>query len=136
MKGFGTQANYTYIDSETPSRILGQKVPLQNLSKHSYNLVGMYENGPFSARIAYNWRDTFLSGVSNIVGVGALPVYTRGYGWLDASVGYRINKHFSFTIEGMNLLSTLRSSYFGVETRPQSVWANDLQVGATMSVRF
>ncbi len=136
LSGLGMQANYTYIDSETPSSILGQKVPLQNLSKHSYNLIGMYEKGPFSARIAYNWRDTFLSGINNIVGVGALPIYTRSYGWLDASVGYRINEHFSFTIEGMNLLNTIRSSYYGVETRPQSVWVNDTQVGATMTVRF
>jgi hypothetical protein len=68
--------------------------------------------------------------------IGALPIYTSGYGWLDASVGYRINEHFSFTIEGMNLLNTLRSSYYGVETRPQSVWVNDTQVGATMTVRF
>lgn len=136
LKGFGMQANYTYIDSETPSSVLGQKVPLQNLSKHSYNLIGMYEKGPFSARVAYNWRDTFLSGITNIVGVGALPVYTRSYGWLDASVGYRINEHFSFTIEGMNLLNTLRSSYYGEETRPQSVWVNDTQVGATMTVKF
>ncbi|HEY8157219.1 MAG TPA: TonB-dependent receptor [Methylobacter sp.] len=136
FSGLGIQANYTYIDSETPSTILGQNVPLQNLSKHSYNLVGMYEKGPFSARVAYNWRDTFLSGVTNVVGVGALPIYTSGYGWLDASVGYRINEHFSFTIEGMNLLNTLRRSYYGVETRPQSVWVNDTQVGATMTVRF
>ncbi|MGZ8158491.1 MAG: TonB-dependent receptor [Methylobacter sp.] len=136
LSGLGMQANYTYIDSETPNSILGEKVPLQNLSKHSYNLVGMYEKGPFSARIAYNWRDTFLSEIRNIVGVGALPVYTRGYGWLDASVGYRINEHFAFSIEGMNLLNTLRSSYFGVETRPQSVWVNDTQVGATVTVRF
>lgn len=136
LSGFGMQANYTHIDSETPSSVLGQKVPLQNLSKHSYNLIGMYEKGPLSARIAYNWRDTFLSGISNIVGVGALPLYTNSYGWLDASVGYRINEHFSFTLEGMNLLNTLRSSYFGAETRPQSVWVNDTQVGATMTVRF
>jgi TonB-dependent receptor len=136
LSGFGAQANYTYIDSETPSTILGQNVPLQNLSKHSYNLIGMYEKGPFSARVAYNWRDTFLSEIRNIVGVGALPIYTNSYGWLDASVGYRINDHFTFTIEGMNLLNTLRSSYYGVETRPQSVWVNDTQVGATMTVRF
>jgi iron complex outermembrane receptor protein len=136
FNGLGMQVNYTYIDSETPSSILGQNVPLQNLSEHSYNLIGMYEKGPVSARIAYNWRDAFLSGITNIVGVGALPIYTDGYGWLDASVGYRINEHFSFTIEGMNLLNTLRSSYYGTETRPQTVWQNDLQVGATMTVRF
>lgn len=136
LKGFGLQANYTFIDSKTPSSILGKKVPLQNLSKHSYNLIGMYEKGPFSARVAYNWRDTFLSGISNIVGVGALPVYTDGYGWLDASLGYRINDHFTLTLEGMNLLNTLRTSYYGVKTRPQSAWINDTQVGATMTVRF
>jgi len=136
FSGLGLQANYTYVDSKTPSSILGQEVPLQNLSKHSYNLVGMYEKGPISARIAYNWRDTFLSGIQNIVGVGALPIYTRGYGWLDASVGYRISNHLSFTVEGMNLLNTLRSSYYGIETRPQTVWQNDLQVGATMTIRF
>jgi iron complex outermembrane receptor protein len=136
FNGLGLQANYTYIDSETPSSILGQNVPLQNLSKHSYNLVGIYEKGPISARVAYNWRDTFLSGIQNIVGVGALPIYTRSYGWLDASVGYRINSHVTFTVEGMNLLNTLRSSYYGTESRPQTVWQNDLQVGATVAVRF
>jgi TonB-dependent receptor len=136
LSGLGLQANYTYVDSETPSSILGQKVPLQNLSKHSYNLVGIYEKGQVSARIAYNWRDTFLSGINNYVGVGALPIYTRGYGWLDASLGYRIDEHVTFSVEGLNLLNTLRSSYYGVETRPQSVWVNDTQVGATVTVRY
>jgi len=136
LNGLGMQANYTFIDSETPNSILGRNVPLQNLSKHSYNLIGMYEKGPISARVAYNWRDTFLSGITNVVGIGALPIYTRDYGWLDASVGYRINDHFTFTVEGMNLLNTLRSSYYSVETKPQSAWLNDLQVGATMAVRF
>lgn len=136
LSGLGMQANYTYVDSETPSSILGKNTPLQNLSKHSYNLVGMYEKGPISARIAYNWRDTFMSSIDSFVGVGALPVYTRGYGWLDASLAYRIDKHFSFSLEGLNLLNTLRSSYFGTETRPQSVWVNDTQVGLTMAVKF
>lgn len=136
LHGFGMQANYTYIDSATPSSILGQNLPLQNLSEHSYNLIGLYEQGPWSVRVAYNWRDTFLSGIANIVGVGALPVYTRGYDWLDASLGYRLDKHVSFAIEGMNLLSTLRSSYYGAATRPQSVWLNDTQIGATVTVRF
>lgn len=136
LSGLGLQTNYTFIDSETPSNILGQKTPLQNLSKHSYNVVGMYEKDGFSARIAYNWRDTFLSSINNYVGVGALPVYTDSYGWLDASVGYRINTHLSFTLEAMNLLNTLRDSYFGSQTRPQSVWANDMQVGASVTVNF
>lgn len=136
LSGLGLQANYTFIDSETPSSILGQKTPLQNLSKNSYNIVGMYEKNGFSTRVAYNWRDSFLSGIGNYVGVGALPIYTDSYGWLDASVGYRINTHFSVSLDAMNILNTLRSTYFGSQTRPQNVYANDMQIGGTVTVRF
>lgn len=136
LSGLGLQANYTYVDSDTFDTTLGQKVPLQNLSKNSVNLVGMYEKGRVSARIAYNWRDQFLSGVTNIVGVGALPIYTKAYGWLDASVSYRYNDKISIVIAGTNLLGTVRSSYYGVETRPQSSWINETQVSVAVTARF
>jgi iron complex outermembrane receptor protein len=136
LSGFGLQANYTYVDSETPDSTLGAKVPLQNLSRHSVNLIGMYERGNVSARIACNWRDKFLSGIANIVGVGALPIYTRAYGWLDASVRYRFTDRVSLSIEGTNLLRTVRSAYYGVETRPQGSWLNDTQLSATVTLRF
>jgi TonB-dependent receptor len=136
LSGLGLQANYTYVDSETLDRTLGEKVALQNLSKHSVNLIGMYEKGRLSARLAYNWRDKFLSGVTNIVGVGALPIYTKAYGWLDASLSYRFSEKISFVIAGTNLLGTMRSSYYGVETRPQSNWINDTQVSVAVTARF
>ena len=136
LSGFGIQANYTYVDSETPDRTLGASVPLQNLSRRSFNLIGLYERGKVSARLAYNWREKFLSGVTSIVGVGALPIYTRDYSWLDASVSYRFNDRISLAIEGMNLLGTERRSYYGVQTRPQSNWVNDMQISATATVRL
>jgi outer membrane receptor protein involved in Fe transport len=40
MKGFGLQANYTHVESDTPSSIAGLNIPLQNLSKRSYNKGG------------------------------------------------------------------------------------------------
>jgi iron complex outermembrane receptor protein len=136
LSSLGLQANYTYVDSDTPNSTLGANVPLQNLSRHSVNLIGMYENGKLSARIAYNWRDKFLSGVSNISGVGALPVYTKAYGWLDASMAYRVSDKLSITVEGLNLLRTVRSSYHGVETRPQNTWINDRQFGVGVTMKF
>lgn len=134
-RGLGMQANYTYIDSSTPNAALGA-LPLQNLSKNSANLIGVYELDRISARVAWNWRSKFHSGVTNVVGVGALPVYTRGYTWLDASLTYRLNARVSLALEGSNLLRTVRSAYYGVETRPQSAWRNDRQFGATVSVRL
>ncbi len=136
LRGFGIQANYTFVDSETASPLLGQKVPLQNLSRHSYNLVGMYERGRVSARVAYNWRDKYLSSIVNIAGVGALPVYTEAYGWLDASVGYRPNDRLTITLEGNNLLGTVRRAYYGTSHRHQSTWVNDRYLGLTASTRF
>lgn len=136
LSGLGVQANYTYVDSATPNTTLGGNLPLQNLSKHSANLVGMVEKGRVSARIAYNWRDKFLSGITNLVSIGALPVYTRGYGWLDASVSYRVNDHVTLALEGTNLLGTVRTAYYGVETRPQGAWINDRQLSLTATIRF
>lgn len=136
MSGLGLQANYTFVDSETPNNALGANVPLQNLSRNSLNLIAMYERGNVSARLAYNWRDKFLSGVGNYVGVGAVPIYTRAYGWLDASFGYHIDKNITLTLEGSNLLRTVRTSYYGVESRPYSAWINDRQISLGMSLKL
>jgi outer membrane receptor protein involved in Fe transport len=115
---------------------LNADAPLQNLSRHSGNLIGLYEYGKVSARLAYNWRSKFLSGVANFAGIGPLPAYTRGYGWLDASIALRIDPNLTLSIEGGNLTGTLRRSYYGVETRPQDAFVNDRQIAVRVSARF
>jgi iron complex outermembrane recepter protein len=134
LRGLGLQANYTFIDSETPHVTLGN-IPLANLSRNSANLIGIYENEPISARLAGNWRSKFVSGFSSVVGA-TRPVYTRAYGWLDASLTYRVGKHASLAFEGSNLLRTVRSAYYGVETRPQGAWLNDRQFSASLTLRY
>jgi TonB-dependent receptor len=136
MSGLGVQANYTYVDSSMPSSATGGNLPLQNLSRNSANLVGMYEKGKISARVAYNWRDKFLSGLTNIVGLGSLPGYVDAYGWLDASFSYRLNNRVTLSLEGTNLLRTVRTSYYGVATRPQNAWINDRQISIAALIRF
>jgi outer membrane receptor protein involved in Fe transport len=74
------------------------------LSKHSYNLVGFYEKGPLSARLAYNWRSQYLITVSDCC-VG-LPVWNKAAGYLDASIRYKINDNLELGLEGSNLLNT------------------------------
>jgi hypothetical protein len=59
-RGFGLQTNFTYIDSEDNTLISGETLPLQDLSKNSLNLIGMYALCESSARVAYNWRDDVL----------------------------------------------------------------------------
>lgn len=134
--GCGLQANYTYVDSATPNSTVGADVPLQNLSKHSANLVAIYEKERLSARLAYNWRDKFLSSVTSVVGLGALPIYTRGYGWLDASLALRLDGGLTIAVEGVNLLRTVRTAYYGLETRPQNAWVNDRQLSVTATLHL
>lgn len=60
LSGFGTQLNATYIDASQalPPAFgeAGQDTDIPGVSKWSYNAVGIYEKGPVSARLAYNWR--------------------------------------------------------------------------------
>lgn len=135
-RGLGVQANATWVDSSTASPILGANVPLQNLSRRSANAVLVYERGGWSARAAYNWRSTFLSGVSNIVGVGALPVYTRGYGWLDAALRCQVNPYLTLALEGNNLGNTVRRNFHGAPQRHQGSFMNDRQLAASVAFRY
>jgi iron complex outermembrane receptor protein len=135
-RGLGLQVNATYIDSSTYDRVLQANVPMQNLSRKSTNLIGLYEHGDWSARLAWNWRSRFASRSTSVVGLGAFQAYTHAYGWLDASLRWRMTEAVSLSLDGGNLLGTVRRSYFGTETRPESAWANDRQIGVSLNVKI
>ncbi len=100
--GFGVSANYTIVDSGLvyDNYNLGEQFALEGLSD-SANVVGFYDRGPWQVRLAYNWRDEFLSG--RFDGQGPNPNYTEAYGQLDAMVSYAVNEHFTLQLEGINL---------------------------------
>lgn len=91
--GFGFIANYTYSDSEDNAGF-----PLVAVSEHSYNLIGLYEKGPLSARIAYNWRDEAVFEFSE-----GRPSFIGARSQLDAQVGYDINDRFQISLQALNL---------------------------------
>lgn len=135
-RGLGLQVNATYVDSSTYDRLLQADVPMPNLSRKSTNLIGLYERGDWSARLAWNWRGRFISRSTSVVGVGALQVYTKSYGWLDASLRWRMTDRVTWSLDGGNLLGAVRRSYFGSETRPESASVNDRQIGISLSVKI
>ncbi|UAK26644.1 TonB-dependent receptor [Sphingomonas nostoxanthinifaciens] len=138
LKGIGVQANFTYVDSKAPSPATEgpvRQVSLEGLSKYNYNLVGMYERGPISARVAYNWRSKFLLTTAGN-GSGNLPIFQKAYGQVDASVTLDVSKHFSVTLDGVNLNNAVTSTYYGLPTRPQSVQVVDRRIAGTARVTF
>ncbi|MBV6897829.1 TonB-dependent receptor [Xanthomonas euvesicatoria] len=137
LSGFGLQTNYTYVDSEAPSPTAtdtnGQSltVPLEGLSKNSYNAILSYETARFQGRVAYNWRSDWLVTTAGN-GTGNLPVYNKGFGQMDASLRFNINDVWSISLDGVNLLDTRRESYLGTESRYRDFVINDRRYGLTL----
>ena len=156
LSGFGVQANYTYVNSHTSpynpvtaglcgGTSLGAdnlnlningcdtngqpfgNLPLQGVSRNTFNFALLYDQGPISARVAYNWRSRYLQGV-NVNGTNGtdgtdpanptahnlawgLPIYADGYGEMDAGIFYKFDDHFTIGLEGTNLTdSTYKQS--------------------------
>lgn len=128
--GLGVDVNYTYIDSaahiplpkpgtgngaapiDTDKTTYGQ-MPIDQLSKNAFNIVGMYEKDGISARLAYSWRSKYLIAwgsngfnpdFTDWSGKAAIPVYNDDYGQLDASIGYNFLENYTVTLEASNLL--------------------------------
>lgn len=134
--GLGVQANYTYIDAVSPTSVAGVTTTLPGLSKNSYNLIGIYEKGPVSARLAYNWRSQFYQTVYSgaTAALAANPIFFRGYGWLDASITYAVTEQLSLYAQGSNLLRTQLRTIYGVNTVPDTEEIDDRQY--LVGVRF
>lgn len=112
FKGLGVQANYTYIKGETESPLTLQKTPLAQVSKNNYNVVLIYETGPFSSRLAYNWRDKFIDSF-NQPGIQPTTVWVQSNDRLDFSASYEVMKNLTITFDATNLLGHKYHDNFG-----------------------
>jgi TonB-dependent receptor len=120
LRGLGLQANFTYVDSKGGSPTPGPSgdsatvppgLPLEGLSKKSYNVVGLYQRGPVEARLAYNWRQRWL--LTTHDGDGKGSVWNDDYGQLDASVFVRFSEHLQVGLEANNLTNTTQKLLVG-----------------------
>jgi iron complex outermembrane receptor protein len=139
--GFGVEANYTYVDSESPGEVYfdidgGQHsdAPVRGLSENNYNLQLMFEKPKFGARLAWSWRSEYLIS-TNINGTNgdywyfptpnlgaantgtptfadfALPTYSDEYGQLDFGASYRPSEKLSISLDFRNLLDAVSKTF-------------------------
>ncbi|MYN19886.1 TonB-dependent receptor [Rugamonas sp. FT107W] len=118
--GFGVSTNYTYVHSglKYDNAKLGEQFALVGLSNSS-NVVGIYEDKNFTARLAYNWRGEFLS--STFDGSGPNPQYVEAYGQVDISIGYNFNEKLSFQFEGINVGNSIQRVHSRTKQQLESV---------------
>lgn len=108
LSGFGVQGNLTYIDAMNafPAQFNDDRlVRIQGVSKWAYNLAVFYEQGPVSARLAYNYRSNYVNKYTRTtsdvrLGAELADAVSR----LDASVSYAFSDKFSVALTGSNLL--------------------------------
>jgi TonB-dependent receptor len=123
LKGLGWQTNVTYIDgtnkatdptsTANPQPIVDQ--PYAQVAKYSYNIIGIYERGPFSARLAYNWRGTYVDTFNgpNAPTSGIRTIHVKATKRMDFSASYALMKGLTITFDATNLLKQRYQDYFG-----------------------
>ncbi len=136
----GIEANYTYSKSESQDYDLeGEAFPLPSNSEHQANLILWYDYAGFNTRLAYNWRsEEYLGRVglnTNDVPL-SLGNWLEPTGYLDMSINYWLNDHFSFYFNGTNLTEQNRKSYAQWEDQFQSLYVQErrFSVGFTVSL--
>ncbi|MDH3789909.1 MAG: TonB-dependent receptor, partial [Xanthomonadales bacterium] len=96
--------------------------PMLGTSKHTYNLGGYFETDRFSARVAYNYRSDFYSGLDR-----ATAFFQDDVSSLDASLGFIINEYFTISVDGRNLTDEKIKYFADSRERPRSIYKNGRQ---------
>ena len=151
--GIGVQANLTYVDNQgitnsNLSTVSGggtvqqdplitfKNLPLEGYSKSSYNLILMFEQPKYSARLAWNWRDDYLISQSDCC--IKLPIWQDAYGQLDGSLHFKPSDSWDVFFEAQNLLKaeTILRQQVNNEglLLPRSWFTNDRRL--TLGVRY
>jgi TonB-dependent receptor len=147
LHGFGWMANYTYIDGETdapdtsPGAPVGARVtkPYAQVAQHSYNVILIYENRGFSARLAYNYRGEFTDTFDgpNAPGSPLRQIIVKPRDSLDFSASYAFNRHFTVTLDATNLLKSEYQDYFhDASLYPRDTRAYDRTIELGLRYRY
>jgi TonB-dependent receptor len=130
LRGFGTQANFTYIDSKGTRNAAvnpydktqvvnsaAEDLPLEGMSRTSYNVAALYDLGKVSARLAYNWRERYLltTTAANI----NIPAWYDDYGQLDGSIFYTVNDALKIGFQAANLANAKTKILVSYPGRPE-----------------
>jgi iron complex outermembrane recepter protein len=108
-RGFGVQANLTYIDAETQQPdgqggLSFQPITdqLNGVSKWNYNLVGIYERYGLAARLTYNGRSSYRA-TRQLRGDDVYTEIAHPADRLDLSLNYDINEQFTLFGDWTNI---------------------------------
>ena len=107
----GMEFNFTYAPSNTDETDLaGHKIPFQDNSTESGNLILWYQSKRFQARVAANYRSK-RAVADSVGGIVGLEMYEAPQTYLDASVAYKVSKYAELFVDGTNLTNEYQRYY-------------------------
>ena len=106
--GWGVSANLTIVngDVDADRDVVGTQFALPGLSD-SANLSVFYENDMISGRIAYNWRDEFLTGFDS----QQSPVFTEEYAPVDLNLTWFATDNLDVFFEAINITEEVQRTF-------------------------
>ena len=128
--GFGWIVNATIVDGDIAYDNLSttSQFALTGLSD-SANFIGFFDKYGVEVRLAYNWRDEFLSGIGHD-SFGAQPRYVEEYGqWdLNASYTFGYDLQWQVFLEAINITDET--------SREHARAVNDILTAAQVGARY
>lgn len=129
---FGVEGNYTFTDGKQTQGVpAGGDTRLVGASKNIYNITGYFENAHFSARVSYNYRSAFYSGLDRSTAFSQDSI-----GSLAASLGWLFTENLSVTLDGQNLNDPTLKYYALNTTQPRAFYRNGRQFYLSLRAKF
>jgi hypothetical protein len=107
LRSFGIEANATYVNARADTSFAGgiHRLPIPDVSKWTFNLVGMYERGPLSVRLAYNRRSSYPEGAIDLTNNRNFQGHAQPGSRLDLSASYAFNDNLTVFFDWTNMLN-------------------------------
>ena len=156
LDGLGVAANYTLLHSSgVPQSTLSSTdpdvgagrttninislLPLEGLSKQSYNATIFYNKGDWDARVAWSWRSAFLLTARDVI-VPNAPIMNENTGTLSASAFYNLTPQIKIGVQGANLLDNVTKTSQILNNQllraPRSFFIEDRRVSLILRATF
>ncbi|MCM2678695.1 TonB-dependent receptor [Echinimonas agarilytica] len=134
--GFGVTANYTYAPSDSDQvDYYGKELPMADNSEHTSNLALWYEQDGWQARIAHNYRSKKFISVRTS-GAYQFARWEKPTNYIDASVSYDVNEHFTVMFQGTNLTEEVKEEYLQWEDLVDKRYLNERKLSLGVQYRM
>ena len=140
LNGFGVDANYTRMNykyapgAAVINTLDGTELSFAGMSKNSYNFAIWYDKDKFNARLAYNYRDPYNTGGTD-VNTGN-PVFMEATGYLDGKIQYRFSDNLTFSFEAKNLTDERTLATAGSILRPNELSWNGRRYYVSLGYKY